>query len=135
MHYMILGILTFVVMILGLIFVVNIQRKERFIINESAELPQGHYLGICISLGIVLGMICGVGAGNLYDHIALGITFGTGLGIVTGLTFGNFLEQKYRGKLREATEREHKQQNSILIFVYTTAFILLGISIYLYLSR
>ena len=80
-------------------------------------------------------MICGVGAGNLYDHIALGITFGTGLGIVTGLTFGNFLEQKYRGKLREATEREHKQQNSILIFVYTTAFILLGISIYLYLSR
>jgi hypothetical protein len=134
MHYMILGILTFVVMILGLIFVVNLQRREKFIIDESEERPQGHYLGICISLGIVLGMICGVGAGNLYDNIALGITFGTGLGLVTGLTFGNFLEQKFRDKLREATERERKQQNSILIFVYITAFILLGISVYLYLA-
>lgn len=133
MNYMILGILTFVSMLLGLVFVVIQQRKEKFIIDESMERPQGHFLGICISLGIVLGMISGIGAGNLYGNIALGITFGTGLGLVTGLTLGNFLEQKNRDDLREVNEKERIQQRNTLIFVYITAFVLLGISVYLYL--
>ena len=133
MSYLVLGILTFISMLLGLIFIVIQQRKEKFIIDESSERPQGHYLGICISLGIVLGMISGIGAGNLYNHIALGITFGTGLGLVSGLTLGNYLEQRNRDNLREMNEKEHVQQRNTLIFVYSTAFILLGISIYLYL--
>jgi len=82
MYYLILGILTFVAMILGIVFVVILQKREKFIIDENEERPQGHYMGMCISLGIVLGMICGIGAGNLYNNLALGITFGSGLGIV-----------------------------------------------------
>lgn len=131
MQYMILGVLTFATMLLGIIYAVQLQRRERYIIDAAAERPQGHYLGMCISFGIVFGMICGTGIGNLYDQIAFGITFGTCLGIVTGLTFGNYLESRNVHKLRQMNEKEHLQHKNMMIFIYITAFVLLGVSLYL----
>jgi len=37
MYYLILGILTFVAMILGIVFVVILQKREKFIIDENEE--------------------------------------------------------------------------------------------------
>ena len=77
--------------------------------NENEKYPEGHFVGIWMTIGITFGVGIGIPIG-----FAIGIPglFGIGLsiGLATGVAVGSSIEARYKkeGKIRPLTEAEKK---------------------------
>lgn len=74
--------------------------------------PEGHWMGIGIAVGLVLGTAIFFIADLLTGEFGSMFFLGPGAGVAIGVSIGAALEEKYKkaGKIRELTPQEKKRQ-------------------------
>lgn len=77
-------------------------------INKEGEYPEGHWMGIGISMGFLFGMPLGLLMGTVVDDLTISIGLGPTLGFGAGVAIGSVLEVKHKKEVRPLTEEEVK---------------------------
>ena len=72
--------------------------------------PKGHWMGVGIAIGFVIGMPTAVIFGILADEVVFGTVIGPSIGAALGVSFGIYLEKKHENSLRLLTPEEKKMQ-------------------------
>jgi len=104
-----LGVLTGIVMI-----ALVLARKNASETNEEKH-PQGYWLGMGMSFGMLTGGVLGLIASILTENKTLFIPIGPGAGLALGVAIGSVLEKKHQDELRPVNETKTKRQRLTLL--------------------
>lgn len=91
---------------------------------------QGHFMGIGIAIGMLIGFAFAFTVGIVFDEMQTFIIFGPGAGIAIGISIGTALEAKYNPNPRPPTPEEKKMLKRLVILLSLTA--LLGLVFFLF---
>ncbi len=92
--------------------------------NNGQEYPEGHFVGMCMGIGIAVFSAVGVSLSIVLRIPGL-LGIGPAIGVALGLALGQSIESNYKkeGKIRPLTEDEKKRRR-VLVIVLTSVFIL-----------
>ena len=96
--------------------------------------PKGHWMGVGIALGFIIGMPAAVIFGIVVDEVVFGTIIGPSIGAALGVSLGAYMEKKHEKSIRPLTPEEKKMQKitvaSGMLMLLTGIIALLLVSAY-----
>ncbi|MBN2777214.1 MAG: hypothetical protein JXR36_06215 [Bacteroidales bacterium] len=97
--------------------------------NEEKKYPEGHFKGICMTLGFLIFAGAGIPLSIVTKNMSI-IGIGSAVGVLLGMVVGESVEKKYaeKGLLRPMNEKEirnKKNQIKLLLLAGLIGFFIL----------
>lgn len=85
--------------------------------KEIKSYPEGHFVGIGMAYGMLLGYAIMWPLAIALDKIVLALTLGPGIGIPLGMAIGKEYEKRNKDKIRPLTNEEKQPKKFMLLIL------------------